>query len=103
MMSRAFLKMMILLLQPSPFRNYTRCQVWLTTGMLSATRCTHFLDPHQNPTASGSSDHPCFLAWSCGLAWILWLMLSLRVVTTTWWIGGICLNSCLEGGSSTEA
>lgn len=30
----------------------------LTAGMLSAVRCTHFLNPHRNPLASGYSDHP---------------------------------------------
>lgn len=32
--------------------------VWLTAGRLSAARCTHFLNPHRNPLASGYSDHP---------------------------------------------
>lgn len=59
------LKMVILLLQPS------QCQhVWLTAGMLSAVRWAHALNLHQSPTASGYSDHPCFLAWLCGLAQI---------------------------------
>lgn len=50
--------MTILLLQPSQCWDDTCHPVWLTAGMLSAVRCTHFLNPHRNTLASGYSDHP---------------------------------------------